>query len=260
MTTDLSALRAIIGDTGWSPAPDSRPPGDARSGAFESPERTEPPQTLRTVTGGTRPDGGDRLPLMPAMETLIGRRPKRGAIVAVEGEVACLSLAVAMMAGVSAEGGWCGVVGLPGLGLVGARDLGVEMETLVTLDDPGPRWADAVAAMLGAVDVLLLRPPERVPGRLARRLAGKARESRCTVVTLGPAWEGSAVRVSAIRQEWLGLGQGHGHLRARRVTAVASSRPGAVVGLWLPAEDGGVTVDAGRASSPALDHPASTAS
>jgi hypothetical protein len=208
---------------------------------------------LQAIIGDTRPDdlAGDRTPLVPAMETLIGRRVRRGAIVAVEGDIACLSLAAALLAGVSADGGWCGVIGLPDFGFAGARGLGVRTESLIAVDDPGPRWADVVAAVLGAVEAILVRPPERVPGRLARRLAGRARESRCTLVTLGPAWEGSDVRVSATRQEWLGLGPGHGHLRARRVTAVASSRPGAEVDLWLPAGHGGVTVDADRVS-PAL--------
>lgn len=182
------------------------------------------------------------------MDRLIGRRLKRGAIVAVEGEIACFSLAATLLAGVSAEEGWCGIIGVPNFGFAGARGLGVEMESVIVVDDPGSRWADVVAAVLEAVDVVLVRPPERVPGKLARRLASKARESGCALVTLGPVWEGSDVRVSAIRQEWLGLGQGHGHLRCRRVTAVASSRPGAEVDLWLPAEDGGVVVEADRVS------------
>lgn len=212
---------------------------------------------LQAIIGDTRPPdpAGDRTPLVPAMEALIGRRVRRGAIVAVEGDVARFSLAATLLAGVSADGGWCGVVGLPDFGFAGAQGLGVRTETLIVVDEPGPRWADVVAALLGAVEVLLVRPPERVPGRLARRLAGKARESRCTLVTMGPAWEGSDVRVSAIRQEWLGLGQGHGHLRARRVTAVASSRPGAEVDLWLPAESGGVTVATDQAPA-ALARPA----
>jgi hypothetical protein len=219
----------------------------SRSGARTVADRTDL-GALQAIIGDTRPAdlADDRTPLIPAVETLIGRRVRRGAIVAVEGGVACSSLAAALLAGVSAGGGWCGVVGLPGFGFAGARGLGVRTETLIVVDEPGPRWADVVAALLGAVEVALVRPPERVPGRLARRLAGKARESRCTLVTVGPAWEGSDVRVSATRQEWFGLGQGHGHLRARRVTAVASSRPGAEVDLWLPAQSGGVTVDADR--------------
>jgi hypothetical protein len=182
------------------------------------------------------------------MDRLINRRLRRGAIVAVEGEVACYSLAATLLAGVSAEGGWCGIVGLPSFGFAGARGLGLETDSMIAVEDPGSRWADVVGAVIEAVDVVLVRPPEHVSGRLARRLATKARESRCTLVTLGPVWEGSDVRVSAIRQEWFGLGQGHGHLRSRRVTAVASSRPGAEVDLWLPAEEGGVLVEADRVS------------
>jgi hypothetical protein len=77
-----------------------------------------------------------------------------------------------------------------------------------------------------------------VSGALARRLAAKARQHRCTLFTLGPAWEGSDLRLSVLRQEWFGLGQRRGRLRSRQVTVVASHRPYAELVLWLPSEDG----------------------
>lgn len=198
---------------------------------------------VRDAIADTRPSG-ERMVLPSALEELLGRRPKQGAIIAVEGEIARFSLAMTLLSGVSAAGGWCGVIGVPDFGLLAAADFGVRLETLMLVDEPGARWPDVLAAVLGAASAVLVRPPERVPGRLARRLAAKAREARCTVVTLGPAWEGSDVRISAVRQEWFGLGDRHGHLRARRVTAVASTRPGAETALWLPAEDGGLAIDA----------------
>lgn len=197
---------------------------------------------LRAVLNGTGTDIDvrDSLPLLVPMQGLLGRGLRRGAVVAIDGEVARSSLALMLLAGVSAAGGWCGVVGIPSFGCVAAEGLGVRMDTLALIPRPGEHWAEAVAALVTGMDVVLVQPPAQVPGRLARRLAARARQSRCTVLTLGPAWEGSDVRVSAIRQEWLGLEQGRGRLRRRRLTVVASNRPGRTLELWLPDRDGGV--------------------
>ena len=184
------------------------------------------------------------MPLLPPLEKLFGWGLKRGSVVAVDGESARYSLAAALLAGVSGAGGWCAVVGVPSFGCLAAAELGVRLETLALVPNPGDAWAEVVSALLPGMDAVLVHSPARVPGRLARRLAAKARQSRCTVLTLGPAWEGSDLRVSAVRQEWSGLGQGSGRLRNCRVTVVASNRPRAELDLWLPAADGGIrTVD-----------------
>ncbi len=197
---------------------------------------------LRAILADTDPRRavGDRLQLLPPMEQLLGPGVKRGAVLAVEGETARYSLSMALLAGVSAAGGWCGVVGVPSFGHLAAEGFGIRLETLALVPQPGEAWAEVLAALLPGMDAVLVHPPVRVAGRLARRLAAKARQSRCTVLTLGPVWEGSDLRVSAVRQEWFGLGQGAGRLRSCRVTAVASHRPRVELDLWLPAEDGGI--------------------
>jgi hypothetical protein len=197
---------------------------------------------LRAIVRDTDPRGAvqDRVPLLPPMERLLGRGPRRGAVVAIEGQFARSSLAMAMLAGVSADGGWCGVVGVPSFGCVAAAEFGVRMDTLVLVPQPGEAWAEVTAALLSGLDAVLVQPPGPVSGQLARRLAARARQHRCTVLTLGSAWEGSDVRVAAVAQEWFGVRSGHGRLRSRRIRVAASNRPGVEAPLWLPAEGGGV--------------------
>ncbi len=131
------------------------------------------------------------------------------------------------------------MVGMPSFGYLAAEEYGVRLETLALVPHPGIAWTDVVAALVTGMDAVLVDPGTRVPGALARRIVARARQHRCTLVTLGPAWEGTDVRISGVRQEWHGLERGHGRLRARRVTAVASHRPRTEVDLWLPAQHGG---------------------
>jgi len=196
---------------------------------------------LRAILGDTDPRAavGAGLPLLAPFEELFGRGLRRGAVVAVEGDVRT-SLAMALMVRVSAEGGWCGAVGVPSLGCVAASELGIRIERFALVPQPGQAWVEVTAALLSGLDVVLVQPPGPVQGQLARRLAARARQYRCTVLTLGSVWEGSDVRVAAIGQEWFGVRIGHGRLRSRRVRVAASTRRGVELDLWLPGQDGEV--------------------
>jgi len=200
--------------------------------------RTEP--SLQRLLRETDPRNGVEpgLPVLPPLAELLGRRLKRGAVVAVQGDAARMSLAMALLAGVSVEGGWCGVVGVPSFGYVAASEFGIRLEQLAVVPEPGPVWAEATAALLPGLDLVLVQPPGPVSGRLARRLAARARKARCTVLTLGPAWEGSDIRLAAVDQEWSGLRQGAGRLRRRRITVSLAAWPRIELDLWLPDQDG----------------------
>lgn len=197
---------------------------------------------LRTLLGDTDPrqtvDG--QFPMLAPLRKLLGTRIRRGAVVAIEGTAAQHSLSMVLLAGVSAAGGWCAVVGVPAFGHAAAASYGVRLDTLGLVPRPGPAWSEVVSALATGMDAVLVHQPGRVSGQLARQLAARARRSGCTVLTLGPAWEGSDVRVSVVRRRWYGLGSGTGRLRRCRVTLAASHRPQVRLDLWLPAEDGRV--------------------
>jgi hypothetical protein len=59
-------------------------------------------------------------------------------------------------------------------------------------------------------------------------------------------WPGAQVRLRVISQRWTGLGDGHGRVRACCAEVTADGRGEAALTrtrwLWLPAEDGGVTL------------------
>lgn len=177
---------------------------------------------------------------------------QRGWSVGVAGPAAW-SLAAALVAPVQAAEGWVAVVGAPAFGLVAATGYGFRLDRVVLVDQPPPgRWSAVVAALVDAVDVVLVAPAAAVPGRDARRLRARARERGAVVVHLdgGRTWpEAADVVLEAGDARWEGLGVGHGHLRARRVVVTGTGRrlPGRPrrTELWLPGPDGALA-PAGR--------------
>lgn len=174
------------------------------------------------------------------------------------------SLALALLAGPSAEGSWCAAVEMPALGLAAAAELGVALDRFALVAPvPAKAWAGVVAALFEAVDVVLAWSPPSVRPTDARRLAARARE-RGSVLVLAtggadghaghaaPAWPlGADLRLSTGRSRWVGLGQGYGRLVGRQVEVVVDGRRAAArerrAWLWLPGPDGA----AGRADGPA---------
>ncbi|WP_019634173.1 hypothetical protein [Actinomadura atramentaria] len=212
----------------------------------------EPARTLAGPLPGAAPRPA--VPVLPALRTVVPGGLRPGSLVGVAGHGSG-SLGLALVAGVSRHGGpdraggWCAVVGLPEFGVVAAAGMGAAPERLLLVDDPGDRWADVVAALTEAVDLVLLRPPERPGAAAARRLAALARRHGCVLALAGPhaaAWPGVRLRLRVAESRWEGLGAGHGVLRARRARVTAEGRGGGAW-LWLPGPAGEVApADGGR--------------
>jgi hypothetical protein len=172
---------------------------------------------------------------------------RRGSVVAVDG-IGATALALAVAAGPSAAGSWTAVVGDPGLGLAAAAEAGVVLERLMVIDPhvpggSGKSVAGALAALVGAVDVVMVGP--RVPLRPPdlRRLSARMRERGSVLIRIGSIDSpGVDVGLRIVESEWAGLGAGHGLLRTRRVRIEtqgrgASARPRAAA-ILLPGPQG----------------------
>jgi len=195
------------------------------------------------VEPGTTLAGERLLPVVPALQPLLpGRGLRRGSTVTVS-----RSAALALVAEASAAGSWVAAVGLPDLGMVAAAEVGIDLERLALVPAPGARaWPTVVAALLDAVDVVLVRSPPGLPAGQARRLAARARERGAVLVPLG-AWSVAPdLWLVVAASTWQGLGQGHGRLEARRVEVVVGGRGSAALerraSLWLPGPDGTIAL------------------
>src|SRR6266511_397320 len=206
-------------------------------GAYPTTDNGRPQAWLEDLAQRVRPvtlAGEQLLPVPRALEPLLPDRGlRRGGTVAVDGS---LALAFALVAGASAAGSWVVAVGLPDLGVVAAAEAGIVLERLALVPRAGAAaWGAVVAALLDAIDVVLVRPP-------ARLFAARARERRSVLLLVGAGWPiPPDLRLAVTASQWEGLGQGDGRLEARKVEVAAAGRGAAVLErrakLWLPSPD-----------------------
>lgn len=189
------------------------------------------------------------LPVLPELSALLpGRGLRRGSTVAVvAGRPAPgggTSLVLALLAAASRSGSWCAVVGVPAVGLLAAAEVGIALDRLALVPNPGPEWPTVVAALIDGVDVVVTAVPGAVAASVASRLAARARQRGSVLMPYG-RWDGADVTLQVTRARWEGLGQGRGRLRRREVTIAARGRGPAARGreikVWMPAASDGFT-------------------
>src|ERR1035438_1702509 len=194
------------------------------------------------VASASAGEPGDRVfPVLPPLRDLFrGGGLQRGSVVAVPSH-GLLSLAIA--AGASAAGAWCGVVGLPELGVRAAAGVGLDPGRLLLVGEPGQRWPQVTPAVLDGCELVLIGPPSRPAGHAARYVEATLRRTGGVLLVVGD-WPGAQVRLWVARQQWVGMGRGHGRLTGRLVQVLATGRGAATrpvqQWLWLPGPDGGV--------------------
>ena len=196
---------------------------------FPAVERAAVPE-LREIAGRVAPvalAGDQVLPVRTDLEELFPRRGlKRGSVVGIttSSGPGATALALATLVGPSQQGSWTAVVGVPEVGALAAGEAGIDLARCALVPDPGPTWPTVVAALLDAIDVVLLASPPRVRTADARRLSARARERGSVLLVLGRWPEGPDVRLEPVAATWTGLGDGHGALRSRRLEVVAGGR------------------------------------
>ena len=210
------------------PAPDSR-----------SEQRSSPAETVRDLQARIRQMQSTkldtrRLPTHPAIASLLpGGGLKQGAAYSVERSA---TLLMALLAGPSAAGSWCGVVGVPEFGIEAAAHYGIDLDRLVLVPHPGDQWLGVTAAIADVLTVVVTRPPRRAGDSSVARLAARLRQRGSTLIVLGP-WPQTEAMLSISHSNWSGIGAGHGHLAAREATVTVTTRAGTrprSARLWLP--------------------------
>jgi len=152
--------------------------------------------------------------------------------------VGSASLAMALMAGPSADGAWCGIVGSAELGFEAATAAGVELRRTILVPDPGESWLEVTAALIDVLGVVVLRTSAAVSAGDVSRIGARLRQRGAILICWGD-WPRCEARVTMRDIEWDGVGRGHGHLQARQVTVDVrkGTAPARSARLWLPGAD-----------------------
>ena len=173
---------------------------------------------------GVREHGRPALPVDSRLAVLMTSLD-RGTTLTVAGST---SLLLALLAEASATGSWVAMVGLPGVGVLAADQLGLALERVVLVPDPGPDGPRVLAALLDGMDAVVV-------GEVAlsdadrRRLSARARERSAVLLTTTP-WPGASVAIHATVSRWGGVGRGDGRLRDGMLTVSRYGRGAAARG------------------------------
>ena len=201
--------------------------------------------------------GDQVLPTLPVFAPLFPWGGlQRGSIVAGAGPAA-RSLLLALAAGPVAAGAWVAVLGVPTLGLLAASELGLPLSRLVSINVDAVQGAAALGAAIDAFDVVVVAP-NFLYGSDARRVQARARERGAVLLVTGDHGSlevDSTLQVTSVR--WEGIHDGHGYLRSRCISVVATGRRAASrprhLSLWLPDHEGRITPE-----DPLMPHSAAT--
>lgn len=206
--------------------------------------------TASGLAAGT-PAAGGASGVLPIRAELAAMLPwsglRRGSTVAVHESV---SLLFGVLAEATASGSWAAVVGMPGLNLLAAAEMGADMARIAVVPQPGNDLPGVAAALLDGVDLVVLGSPRDLSEQDARRLSARARHRAAVLLPFG-SWPGVEVELWCTEATWSGLEDGHGRLCERSVTVRsrgrgAASRPRACR-LSLPAQDGAIGIAADSA-------------
>jgi hypothetical protein len=216
-----------------------------RSGSGSSGEaRLAGPGALDGLTRGVAGARARRAPGLAvpvALGELLPDGLQRGAVTGLDGD---RYLAAGLVGAAIRQAGSAALVGVDDLGTAAVVAAGAAPARLVVVRSDAPTWARAVEVLIGAVEVVLVRPPGPVADAVARRITARLRRTApvaTALIVAGGAFP-APVRLRVAAAQWSGLEIGHGLLEARRVSVVAERRDGSsrAVQVYLPGVDGAV--------------------
>ncbi len=160
---------------------------------------------------------------LPVPQALSGLLPGGGLLPGSAYSVSPGLLLLTLLAEPSRAGTWCGVIGLPELGIEAADQAGLNLDRVALVPRPGERWFAITAALAEVLPVVAVRPGNRVREADAGRLAARLRSSGTALLVAG-AWPRVEATLSMSAPHWSGVGAGHGYLSSRDVLVTVTSK------------------------------------
>jgi hypothetical protein len=155
-------------------------------------------------------------PTLPVVANLFPERGlRRGGVYQLGPQYTLLWTLIAQM---TRSGHFVGLVGFKHLGLRSAEDLGVDLDHLVIIKDPGNMWWHTTNTLIDALSLVALRPSGTLPSAHQRdRFQARLRERGSTLLVAG-AWPGADAAITVEHSRWDGLEAGAGLLQRQELT------------------------------------------
>jgi hypothetical protein len=161
-------------------------------------------------------------PVLPGLEALFpDSGPRRGVVYSLSGQH---TLIWALIAQATQNGHFAATVGLSHLGVRSAEDIGVDLDRLVVVHQPGSHWWHSTSLLSDAVSLVVVAPRGPLPSAHQRdRFEARLRERGSTLLLCGH-WPGAEAQISVGRSSWEGLGRGSGLLQRQRLRLILEAR------------------------------------
>lgn len=151
-----------------------------------------------------------------------------GSVVTLSGSGGTTSLLFTLLA--APANAWSALVGMPDVGLLAAAELGVELDRVALIPDPGPDLLQVLSILADGVDIIAVAPARSggsvglgaTPARM-RVLTGRLRQSGAVLLVTG-RMPGADLVLDCRVEGWTGMGRGHGRLRNRELIVEVSGR------------------------------------
>lgn len=179
-----------------------------------------------SAPGAERPWGmtsAGTLPVHPELARLLpGGGLPCGTVGTVEGAA---SLAVSLVATVTAAGARVALCGWPGFGFAAALEQGADPERIAVIEGPLPDPVAVASILLDGADVVLCGLGGiAVPPTRSRALAARARSTGAVLLVSGGRWEGATLHLGARVRGYRGIGGPPGQGRVRGIDLLFSAR------------------------------------
>lgn len=116
---------------------------------------------------------------------------------------------------------WCGVVALPQLNLAAGQAAGVDLSRILLVQEPLCHLPEVAAALLDALDIVVVGIVPELTAEMVRKLASRARQRNkillLSTATPPPALPGVAITLEAVKHRWSGAFDGFGYLEQHHI-------------------------------------------
>jgi hypothetical protein len=169
--------------------------------------------------------------VLPVRSDLASLLPLGGLRRGTVAQIAHGGLLYAALSEAMSEGAWAVFVGAPSLGLAAAFDHGISAERLAIITTPPPdQCAAVIAALVDAVELVVIGPTVVLRAADARRLGARLRERNGVLISMGVWPEVAEVTLEVTGSSFVGIDHGHGHLQGWALEVQVGGRGAAARG------------------------------